>query len=377
MLAHDSSHRRWGAPPWTIDFTPPARPLPPQTDFAIVGAGFTGLAAAAWLRLLSPDKSVAVLEAERIGSGASGCTGGMALSETAAGDLPGLGDVLARLQQILSKLDIKCDLFLPGAWEIARRGGIKHSPIAWQDSGTLRVVREVPGGALDPGKLVSGLARAGHQRGAEIFEGCRVERVRWNERGGELCVIRASAAPMKIAAANILFATNGLSLPLSGLGDQSHPKLTLAAVTAPIAEERLRAIGLSEGKPFYTVDFPYLWGRTRVDRSIVWGAGLVDPPRSGDLEEIDIGGEEPSRMFVRLEKRLRGLHPALADLRFTHQWGGPILFRDDWKPVFSWHPQSRHGIVLGAYAGHGVALSSYLGSWAAEVLLGRRQLPAW
>jgi hypothetical protein len=33
--------------------------------------------------------------------------------------------------------------------------------------------------------------------------------------------------------------------------------------------------------------------------------------------------------------------------------------------------------VLGAYAGHGVALSSYLGTWAAEVLLDRRDLPKW
>src|ERR1700747_1122585 len=57
----------------------------------------------------------------------------------------------------------------------------------------------------------------------------------------------------------------------------------------------------------------------------------------------------------------------------------PILFRDSWKPVFDWHPQNvehgRNAIVAGAYAGHGVALSSYLGTWAAEVLLGKRKLP--
>ena len=68
---------RWGATPWIVDFVPPAQPLPDFVDFAIVGGGFTGLAAAAWLRLLAPDKSVAVLEASRIGAGASGRTGGM------------------------------------------------------------------------------------------------------------------------------------------------------------------------------------------------------------------------------------------------------------------------------------------------------------
>jgi len=70
----------WGFPPWTIDFNPPTQPLPRTVDIAIVGAGFTGLAAAAWLRLHDPRKSVAVLEAGSIGEGASGRTGSMALA---------------------------------------------------------------------------------------------------------------------------------------------------------------------------------------------------------------------------------------------------------------------------------------------------------
>jgi glycine/D-amino acid oxidase-like deaminating enzyme len=95
-------HRQphWGVPPWHIDFTVRSKPIPASVDFAIVGAGFTGLAAAAWLRRLAPEKSVAVFEADRIGAGASGRTGGMVLAETAAGDLPGLGDVLAGFKKI-------------------------------------------------------------------------------------------------------------------------------------------------------------------------------------------------------------------------------------------------------------------------------------
>ncbi len=69
--------------------------------------------------------------------------------------------------------------------------------------------------------------------------------------------------------------------------------------------------------------------------------------------------------------------PPLAGVAFTHRWGGPILFRDSWTPVFDRHPASPNGIVLGAFAGHGVALSVYLGSWAAEIMLGRRNLPKW
>src|SRR5260370_40065216 len=81
----------WGSPPWKINFRPPRRALPDRVDFAVIGAGFTGLAAAAWLRLLVPEKSVAVLEALRIGAGASGRTGGMALAETARGGQRGVG----------------------------------------------------------------------------------------------------------------------------------------------------------------------------------------------------------------------------------------------------------------------------------------------
>ncbi len=369
----------WGQPPWEIDFTPAQRALPNRVDFAIIGAGFTGLAAAAWLRLHSPDKSVVVLEAGRIGAGASGRTGGMVLAESAAGDLPGLGDVLAGLTRILGDLGRacgislveNCELALPGAWEIARKDGLAESPISWNDSGTLRVVKEVPGGTVNPGKMVEGLARGADRLGAIIIEEARVERVDWSA-DAELMF-----AGGKLRAGEVLFATNGLSLDLSALKDRTHPRLTLAAATAPLGDEEIEAIGLSQRKPFYTVDFPYLWGRVCRDNSIVWGAGLVGAPESGSVEQIDIAAEEPSRMFASLERRIRQLRPGLEQLNFTHRWGGPILFRDGWEPVFDHHPASANGIVLGAYAGHGVALSVYLGAWAAEIMLGRRQLPEW
>ena len=352
-------------------------------DFAIVGGGFTGLAAAAWLRLLAPEKSVAVLEAFHIGAGASGRTGGMALAETAAGGQRGLGDVLSGLEKILKKLRVNCDLHLGGAWEIARNGDAKSqraSPIQWNDSGTLRVVKEVPGGTLDPGKLVSGLARAAYRHGARIYEHHRVASVQWGAEP-EIHVGDGHGNIRKLTAAKIIFATNALSLNVSGLRDGMHPRLTLAVLAKPVSEKVLAAIGLGERKPFYTVDFPYLWGRVRRDRSIVWGAGLVQSPDEDELERVDVAAPELAQIFGRLEERVRRLHSALERTEFTHRWGGPILFHDSWKPVFDWHSQSiehgRNAIVIGAYAGHGVALSSYLGAWAAEVLLGQRKLPTW
>jgi glycine/D-amino acid oxidase-like deaminating enzyme len=74
---------------------------------------------------------------------------------------------------------------------------------------------------------------------------------------------------------------------------------------------------------------------------------------------------------------VRGLDPALNSVDYTHWWGGPILIAEDWSPIFTRHQQSDRVIVLGAYAGQGVALSVYLGRWAAEAMLGLRQLPNW
>src|SRR5712691_668276 len=110
----------WGAPPWTVDFCPTPRALPDHVDFAIVGGGFSGLSTAAWLRRLAPGRSVLVLESASLGEGASGRTGGMALAETAAGNLPGLGDVLAGYKKILRAFRIDSRLTLPGAWELGR-----------------------------------------------------------------------------------------------------------------------------------------------------------------------------------------------------------------------------------------------------------------
>src|SRR5271168_616256 len=175
----------WGTPPWKINFTPTRHKLPAHADFAIIGGGFTGLAAAAWLRLLAPEKSVAVFEAARVGAGASGRTGGMVLAETAAGNQPGLGDVLAGFQSILAKLKVRCDLKLNGAWEIARHAAPakakqQPAPIAWNDTGTLKVVNEDPGGTLGPGKIDIGLARAAQRHGAQIYENHRVQRIQWS-----------------------------------------------------------------------------------------------------------------------------------------------------------------------------------------------------
>lgn len=362
----------WGQPPWTIDFHPAARLVPEQIDVAVVGGGFSGLATAAWLRHLDPAKTVAVFEAQSIGSGASGRTGGMVLAETAAGDLPGLGDVLAGFSFALRALAIDCDLQLPGAWEIGRSNHLPNSPITWQDSGDLRATDEIPGGAIDPGKLVSGLAHSAEHLGAIIVENAPVEKIHFSD------CLRLRVREREVRASHVVLATNAFALETSALVNRTEPKLTLVVATMPLDDAELEVLGLASDRPFYTVDLPYLWGRVH-NRAVIFGGGIIEVKNWRDLETIDISTGRAAEIIASVERRVRGLHPALRSVGFSHWWGGPILFGHNWggRPVFEAHPNLPNTVVLGAYSGHGVALSVYLGCWAAETILGSKVLPSW
>jgi glycine/D-amino acid oxidase-like deaminating enzyme len=368
---HSPSNAGWGNPPWTVDFNSTARALPSGVDFAIVGGGFSGLSAAARLRQIQPDKTTVVFEADCVGAGSSGYTGGMALAESAAGDLPGLGDVLEGFAEILRELKIECDLSLPGVWELGRKNIKKDSPISWNDSGTLGVVNDAPGGTIDPGKLVSGLAQAAQQSGAIIFEHARVEKTTYEQP------LELEVSGKRVRAGQVLIATNAESLELSDLSSGAEPKFTLALATEALTDGQLKEVGLSTRKPFYTVDMPYLWGRPLHGNQVMFGSGLVHLEHWSELFNLNISSGEAAGLMRLLEARVHLLHPALENVQFTNRWGGPILIADEMTPVFKHHLKSKNIIALGGYSGHGVALSVYLGRWAADVLAGKSTLPPW
>jgi glycine/D-amino acid oxidase-like deaminating enzyme len=362
--------KNWGSSPWTVNFQPKRQSLPEAVDFAVVGGGFTGLAAAAWVKQLAPDKSVALLESETIGSGASGHTGGLALAETAVGDLPELGDVLSGYQKILSKLQVGGDLYLPGVYELGRTNSPKKSPIRWDDSGELCAVNEVAGGTVDPGKVVRGLAAAEERSGVLLFEHANVEHCDFRD-------LISLYTPLGILGARqVLFATNAYSLELTGWTERVESCFTIAVATEALTDSMLQEIGLANGKPFYTVDLPYLWGRLH-GKQIIFGSGLVHFSDWREMQSLNIEAGAAAEAFERLVGRVRKLHPKLKDVKISHLWGGPIAISEEWVPIFERHPENPSAIVLGGYSGHGVALSVYLGAWGAEALLGKRELPNW
>jgi glycine/D-amino acid oxidase-like deaminating enzyme len=362
--------KNWGNRPWTIGFRAQPQSLPDSVDFAVVGGGFTGLAAAAWLKRLAPQKSVTLLESETFGSGASGHTGGLALAETAAGNLPGLGDVLAGYKKILGALRVEGGIHLPGVYELGRTTPLRNSPIHWSDSGDLRAVNEVPGGTIDPGKILTGLAAAAERSGVLLFEQASVEHCDFQTP------LRLLTPLGVLRARQVLFATNAFSLELTGWTRRTESCFTTAVATEPLDDSTLKAVGLSHGKPFYTVDLPYLWGRL-LDKQVIFGSGLVHFSDWREMYSLDVETGRAAEAFTRLEARIGKLHPKLQGVKFTHRWGGPIAVSDGWIPIFERHPEGSNAIVLGGYSGHGVAQSVYLGAWAAEALLGKRELPEW
>ena len=336
-----------------------------------MGGGFSGLSVASHLRQLEPNKTTAVFEADCVGAGSSGYTGGMTLAESAAGDLPGLGDVLEGFAEVPRDLEIECDFTLPGAWELGRQDVMQDSPISWNDSGTLGVVRQVPGGTADPGKLISGLAQAARRLGATVFENTRVQNISYEEP------LELEVSGKRIRAGHALIATNAESLELGDLAGGAEPKFTLALATESLTDEQLHDVGLSSRRPFYTVDMPYLWGRPLYGNQVIFGSGLVELTHWSELHDLNISAGEAGRLMRLLKTRVRSLHSGLQNVQFTNRWGGPILIADEWIPVFRHHLKSANVTVLGGYSGHGVALSVYLGRWAAEAMLGKRNLPDW
>ena len=361
----------WGEPVWS--FPIPVEPYPLEdgfhVDVAIVGAGFTGLATAFYLLRSNPELRVAVFEAQHVGAGASGRTGGLVLEDTAIGPLPGVEDCIATLRELVTTQGIACDLQLEGCWEIGRHHAHPLSPIQWEDHGTLQVVHMLPGGAFDPRKFLAGLADIVQKAEGQIFEYAPVKGLDVVQGGG----VRLDVDGKGVHAARVVFATNAFCLSLLGLQDRTGSVHTIAVATEPLADAVFDTMGWATRTPFYTLDLPYLWGRVTADGRIVMGGGLTG---RNDIHNARIDTPEALLLFDSLERRIHHLNPALRKVRITHRWMGPISFTTDNKPLMMGRDDHRVLIATG-YRGHGVALSVRVGKLLADVITGVGQLPGW
>jgi gamma-glutamylputrescine oxidase len=233
------------------------------------------------------------------------------------------------------------------------------------------VIEEVvPGGTLDPGALLSGLARAVIERGGRITE---LRSVRGIEPGTPV-TLKLSRG--RVTADQVVLALNAFTPTLLPQIDELRAALTLALCTEPLDPVTLRAIGLGEGTPFYTADLPYLWGRPLPDGRVIFGSGLAFDAGE-DLGRIDIHEGDAAQTLSHLEARVRRLHPLLEDVRISTRWGGPVAFFRDRRPLLGALPGTSNVFITGGYAGHGIALGIRMGELVADVITGRGALPPW
>ncbi len=336
---------------------------------AIIGAGLTGTSTA--LHLARRGIDAVVFEAGLVAEGASGRTGGLVLEGTAVGPLEDVDNCVVGLERVVADERIECDLVLPGCWEIQHRQAASGKMLPWTDAGQpVSIVKSVAGGMVQPAALTQGLAHAAIRAGAVIRENARVTDISFEPE------LRLEVDGERVTPGHLVIATNAwINATLPDTPPLSSC-LTFAGATEPLKPSTLEAIGLAEGVPFYTTDLPYLWGRTIADGRVIFGAGLVfgEP---AELETADVSLGESSAVLERMLRRVRGLHPQLAGVKFSAAWGGPIAFGEDTVPLLGRHPREPRVLVSGGYAGHGVALSVRAGELLALAIADERPLPAW
>jgi glycine/D-amino acid oxidase-like deaminating enzyme len=375
---------------------PPGTPGEPpgRVDVAIVGAGFTGLAAA---RVLAKHgASVAVLEANNIGWGASSRNGGMVLTglklstETLARRY-GIEltrrmyasslDSIDLVQQIVREENIECGFSRCGHLEVACKQSHyddyarSAEVIAKEFKHRLRVLsrdelkNEIGstiyfGGIIDetsagvnPAQYVSGLARAALKAGAGIYENARLERIDRNSQNGSAGFSLITARG-NIFAREVLVATSGYtSSATPALQKKIIPIGSFIIATERLADSVAREINPRNRMIFDSKHYLHYYRLTADNRLLFGGRAAFFPETKNTIR----------RSAEILRRDMVAVHPQLRDARVEHAWGGTLDFCFDTMP----HAGQVNGIhyALG-YAGHGVAMATYLGTKMAEKISG-------
>lgn len=367
---------------------PVAGELPARVDVAIVGSGYTGLNAA---RVLArAGATVAVIERETIGWGASSRNGGMAtpgLKRPIASILRKYGDEKGRafwrasldaielLGEIVKTEGIDCDWRRCGsvylAYKTSHFDAMRES-VAWYREALGHEVRAVApgdlheeigtrvfhGGLVDelsasiqPAKYVYGLAAAVARHGASLHEMTDVERV---IRDGEGFRLHTSAG--EVRASDVLIATNGYTDRLvPALKPRIFPVGSYIIVTEPLSLGLQKELS-PKGRMFYDSKNFLNYFRLTPDGRMLWGG------RNDLSTDLDL---QVSASILRAQ--LVHTFPQLDGVPITHTWTGKLGITFDMMP----HIGRVDGIhyALG-FGGHGVAVATYLGTEVGKLLTG-------
>ncbi|MGV9680328.1 NAD(P)/FAD-dependent oxidoreductase [Nocardia sp. NPDC003482] len=384
-------------PPWRLSTSAEHPPLRgrDRCDVAVVGAGLTGLSTALAILERDPGARVVVLEARRVGAGASGRGTGL-LGPRVGPSLTAWrrrhGDGVARAAHLWSvravahaidvirRHGLDCDLVVGGQLVVARDAAAAAAlrreaeaasalelPIAAVPSGDLpeiarryrRGLRYPEAATLDPGALTAELARRCAELGARIHEGSAARSLR---HGTPPSVVTADG---ELVADRIVLCVNAFGSPRIETPSGVLGFRVQAGATAPLSGPELAAVESLRAEPIIESGDPAPYFRLMSDGRLIVGGGAV-------LRGVD-GHTAPYP--ERLRGALAGLSPHLAAVRLDAAWSGPIAVTRDGLPVLGRHRGDDRILHASGCNGHGLAVCLRHGAHLADLVLGREIHP--
>lgn len=324
-----------------------------QCDLAIIGGGFTGLWTALKAHERHPKQRIVVLEASTCGDGASGRNGGFCAPSISHGVMNAVErwpQDAARLVQLgranLNELQTDLERYDIDA-EFEREGKLSVATTPWQVD-SLRKTQAVhsrlgiesqflEGEALrerlksvvykvglfennyalvNPSKLVDGLRRACHKCGIDIYEQTPVLSIA-NRRK----VILLKTKNAHLSATKVVMATNASVSLLRRLRLAFIPIFDYALVTHPLTEDQLESIGWLGRYGITDTANQFHYFRKTADNRILWG-GFDAIYHFGSARNPSLLHRPET--YRKLASNFASVFPNLADVPFSHAWGGVI-----------------------------------------------------
>ncbi len=357
-------------------------------DLCVVGAGYTGLWTALIAKERDPERQVVVLEQYETGAGASGRNGGFCSYSLTHGFSNGrrrfpdemetierLGrENLNAIEETIARYGIECDWERTGElraalepWqmrdmeeEAARRNEMgDHVEVLSAEKIRARVnsptycggIYDADGTALvDPARLVWGLERACLSLGVQIFENSKVE---WLEEVDD--AMRVHTPYGAVTAPRVALATNVFPSLLHSVRKYVVPVYDYQLVTEPLTDEQIARIGWAGREGVSDAGNRFHYYRLTADRSIVWGGWDAVYNLWGRVRREP---EFNAETYATLASHFLTTFPQLADVRFTHAWGGAIDTCTRFSPFWGTAHDGKVAYAIG-YTGLGVGASRF------------------
>lgn len=375
----------------------PALPGDLDVDVAIVGGGLTGLWTAYYLQEADPSIRIAIIERNTVGFGASGRNGGWcsALFPASEGKIdkvggPGAGRAIrlameatvVEVGRAAAAEGIECGFAHGGTIGLARtpaqwartQAGVEESRKLGVPEDSLRLLTaaeatEMVGAtdilgadfsphcaALDPARLLHGLAQVIEARGVAIYEGTTAFSIRPGWVTTDHGTVRAET---------IVQATEGYTRTLAGQARRIVPVYSLMIATEPLSDAFWSEVRLDERPTFADHRHLVIYGqRTEDGRLAFGGRGAPYHFNSTIRPEFD----RNATVHEALHRTLLELFPQFGDAAITHRWGGPLGISRDWFPSVGLDRST--GLAwAGGYVGDGLATTNLSGRTLRDLIL--------